>query len=313
MPLALGKKGEPLLRIGVDLGGTKISVAVLDASGRLCHAARCATPKGSYSDTLNVIAALVREAEERIGPADSIGIGTPGSIGMDERTIRNANSVCLNGMPLQRDIETLLGRKVNMANDANCFALSEATDGAGRGARIVFGVILGTGVGGGIIVDGRVLEGANRIGGEWGHNPLPLPEESDLPLPSCYCGRSGCIETYLSGPGLAADYRKCSGRDADAKDIVELAQGLEPAAITTLARYCERLSRALAVVINILDPDVIVLGGGLSNIALLYTEVPRLWLPHIFSDSVRTRLLHNVHGDDSGVRGAATLPKALAG
>jgi len=261
----------------VDLGGTKIEAIALDESGRERFRKRAATPRVDYEATLLSIKKLVDEAGE-----GTVGVGIPGALSRVTGLVKNANSTWLIGRPLQQDLEAALGREVRIENDANCFALSEAVDGAGRGARIVFGVILGTGVGGGIVVDGRVLVGANAIAGEWGHNPLPLPLGGDLPLPACYCGRSCCIETYLSGPALERD----GGN---------------------LERYSERLARALAGVVNILDPDVIVLGGGLSNIASLYGDVPRLWSRAIFSDHVATRLVPNVHGDSSGVRGAAWL------
>ena len=237
---------------------------------------------------------LVREAG-----AGSVGIGMPGALSRVTGLVKNANSTWLNGKPLKQDLEKALGREVRLENDANCFALSEASDGAGKDAQVVFGVILGTGVGGGIVVNGRVLTGANAIAGEWGHNPLPLPETEDLPLPPCYCGRAGCIETYLSGPGLARDHERATGRRVAPEEAVLDAK--------TMARYQERLARALASVINLLDPDVIVLGGGMSKLAALYTEVPRLWTRYVFSDHVATRLAPPVHGDSSGVRGAAWL------
>jgi predicted NBD/HSP70 family sugar kinase len=214
--------------------------------------------------------------------------------------VKNANSTCLIGKPFKQDLETVLAREVRLENDANCFTLSEAVDGAGKGAPVVFGVILGTGVGGGISVHGKVLTGPNAIAGEWGHNPLPLPRETDLPLPACYCGRLGCIEAYLSGPALARDYEQANGRPASPQEIVAVES-------KSLSRYVERLARALASVINVLDPDIIVLGGGMSNVARLYTEVPRYWVDYVFSDHVATRLAQNVHGDSSGVRGAAWL------
>jgi len=267
------------LRIGVDLGGTKIEVLAVDATGCEVFRKRVSTPRGDYAATLAAVAGLVREAG-----TGTIGIGIPGALSRVTGLVKNANSTWLIGKPLQQDLEKAIGREVRLANDANCFALSEAVDGAGQGAEVVFGVILGTGVGGGIVVRGEVLTGPNAIAGEWGHNPLPLPEGSDLPLRPCYCGRSGCIETYLSGPALERD-----GGEA------------------ALGRYEERLARALAGVINILDPDVIVLGGGVSKVARLYQNVPKLWQRHVFSDQVATRLLPPRHGDASGVRGAAWL------
>jgi fructokinase len=245
------------------------------------------TPKGDYRATVEAIVRLVSALESESGGRASVGVGIPGAISRVTGLVKNANSTCLIGQPLQGDLEGALGRPVRLANDANCFALSEAVDGAGRGARVVFGVILGTGVGGGIVVDGRGLEGANSIAGEWGHNPLPLPGADDLPLRPCYCGRAGCIETYLCGPALE--------REGGA------------AMESAIARSEARLARALAGVINLLDPDVIVLGGGVSNVDRLYANLPRLWREHVFSDHVATRLAKHVHGDSSGVRGAAWL------
>ncbi|MHB1372425.1 MAG: ROK family protein [Thauera sp.] len=294
-------------RIGIDLGGTKIELVVLGADGSVRWRQRVPTPQGDYAATLRTIVALVTQAEAKTGATASVGIGTPGSPARRDGRMRNANSVCLNGQPLQHDLEAALGRPVRLANDANCLAMSEATDGAGAGAETVFAAILGTGVGGGIVVGGRLLVGANAVAGEWGHNPLPLPTTDDLPLPACYCGRVGCIETYLSGPGLAADHRRHTGCALDATGIAARAQAGDRACESTLARYEARLARALAGVINLLDPDVIVLGGGLSRIERLYADVPRLWLAHVFSDEVHTRLVPAAHGDASGVRGAAWL------
>ena len=294
-------------RIGVDLGGTKIEAAALDAQGRVTHRRRTATPAGSYAATLGAIVELVRAVEADLGARAAVGIATPGARSLVDGRMKNANSTCLNGQPLKEDLERALGREIRMANDANCFALSEAIDGAGRGARSVFGVIIGTGVGGGIVVDGRVVTGANAIAGEWGHNPLPLPESADLPLPHCYCGRLGCIETYLSGPALAADFAKDSGEICEAADIARAADGNDPRAERAMQRYERRLARSLAGVINVLDPEVIVLGGGLSNIARLYANVGRLCKEFVFSDDLRTRIVPPAHGDSSGVRGAAWL------
>ena len=297
----------PTFRFGIDLGGTKIEIAALDAAGEVLLRRRVATPSGDYAATLAAIVRLVEEAERELGMKASVGVAIPGSPSLRTGRIRNANSTCLNGELLQRDLESRLAREVRLANDANCFALSEAVDGAGRGAEGVFGVILGTGVGGGIVVHGRVLRGANAIGGEWGHNPLPSPDSADHPLPLCYCGRRGCIETYLSGPGLSADHAAASGERLDADVIARRAGEGDAACGASLARYEERLARSLAGVINLLDPDVIVLGGGLSNIRRLYSNVPLLWGAHVFSDEVRTRLVPALHGDSSGVRGAAWL------
>jgi fructokinase len=282
------------MRIGVDLGGTKIEAIALDGSREVARR-RVPTPRGDYEATISTVSALVRE----LG-AGSVGVGIPGALSRVSGLVKNANSTWLIGRPLRQDLEDAIGRDVRLENDANCFALSEATDGAGAGAEVVFGVILGTGVGGGIVVHGKVLTGPNAIAGEWGHNPLPAPAPEDLPLPACYCGRSGCIETYLSGPALAFDHFKLTGERLEPGEIVSLND-------EAIRRYEKRLARALASVINVLDPDVIVLGGGMSNVERLYTEVPRLWSKDVFSDHVATRLVRNAHGDSSGVRGAAWL------
>jgi fructokinase len=295
------------MRIGIDLGGTKIELVALDEDGVERFRRRVPTPQGDYRATLQAIAGLVRDAERAIGCTASVGIGTPGSLSPVTGLIRNANSTCLNSQPLQQDLEALLQRSLRLANDANCLAMSEATDGAGAGAEVVFAVILGTGVGGGLVVRGGLVNGANAIAGEWGHNPLPLPAEDDLPPPACYCGRAGCIETYLSGPGMAAEHQWRYGGRLDAAAIVAGAAQGDIACEATLQRYEQRLARALAGVINLLDPDVIVLGGGLSRIERLYANVPRLWEDAVFSDHVATRLLPARHGDASGVRGAAWL------
>ena len=299
-------------RIGVDLGGTKIELAALDATGAIRLRRRVPTPSGDYAATVAAIGALVDGAEAELGVHASVGVGTPGATSLATGRIKNANSTVLNGRPLREDLEARLGRPVRLANDANCFALSEATDGSAQGATSVFGVILGTGVGGGIVVRGQLLEGINAIAGEWGHNPLPAPGPADEPAQACYCGQRGCIETYLSGPGVAHDHFRASGVALDAAGIVAGAQAGNAACEATLSRYEERLARALAAVINVLDPDVIVLGGGMSNVARLYDHVPRLWCAHVFSDEVRTRLVAPRHGDASGVRGAAWLWPAAA-
>jgi len=295
------------LKLGIDLGGTKIEIAALDTAGAVVARKRVETPIGDYPATVETIAALVEEIEAKLGTRGTLGIATPGARSLASGLIKNANSTCLNGKPLKEDLEARLSREVRTANDANCFALSEAVDGAARDARVVFGAILGTGVGGGIVVDRRVIDGANAIAGEWGHNPLPLPAGEDLPLPACYCGRRGCIETYLSGPGLAADHARVTGETADAAQISKRAASGDAACAAAVARYEARLARSLATVLNVLDPDVVVLGGGLSHIGRLYEHVPRLWGRHVFSDEVRTRLVPPVHGDASGVRGAAWL------
>ncbi len=294
-------------RIGIDLGGTKTEIAALDAHGRELLRRRAATPAGDYGATLRLIVQLIADAEREVGRAACIGIGTPGAISPATGSIRNSNSTCLNGQPLKHDLERALGRRIVIANDANCFVYSEARDGAAAGAHVAFGVILGTGVGGGVYVHGRVLDGANAIAGEWGHNPLPWPEDGEQPGPPCYCGKHGCIETWLSGPGLARDHEAHTGERIAADAIVLRSLRGTHVAQQTLRRYMERLARSLATVINVLDPDVIVLGGGLSNIDALYDTVPRLWSAWVFSDVVRTRLKRNRHGDSSGVRGAAML------
>jgi fructokinase len=300
-------------RIGVDLGGTKIEGAAVDGAGAVHLRRRVPTPVGDYGATIAAIAATVLGIERDLGLVLPVGIGIPGALSPATRLVKNANSTWLIGRPLQTDLEDLLGRPVRVANDANCFALSEATDGAAAGLHSVFGVILGTGVGGGFVIGGRVVVGANAIAGEWGHNPLPRPTPEEIFGPRCYCGRSGCAETFLSGPGLAADHRRVVGRRLGPREIARRAAAGDPDCSATLRRYCERLARGLAAVINILDPDAIVLGGGLSSIDALYPEVPKLWEPHVFSDRVATRLLRPRHGDSSGVRGAAWLwPPAAA-
>lgn len=296
-----------MIRIGIDLGGTKIEMLVLDQQGRELMRHRVATPQGDYQATLDILAQLVAQAETTFGEKARIGIGTPGAISPATGLMKNANSVCLNGQPLQQDLQLRLDRPLRLANDANCFALSEAIDGAAAGAEVVFGVILGTGCGAGIVVHGRALTGPNAIAGEWGHNPLPWPQPAEQPGPPCYCGRRGCIETWLSGPGLTLDLRHATGLELSAAAIAQRAASGDALCVAALARYCERLARGLAHVINILDPDVIVLGGGLSNLPQLYAEVPRLWSDFVFSDHVRTRLVPPRHGDSSGVRGAAWL------
>ena len=297
-------------RLGIDLGGTKIEIVALDEGGRELLRHRVATPHGDYEGTLAAIAGLVVDVEVRLGPdarGAAVGIGTPGSLSRATGLLRGSNSLCLNGRPFKSDLEARLDRAVRMSNDANCFALSEAADGAGAGARVVFGAILGTGTGAGIVIDGQALEGCNAIAGEWGHNPLPWPRDDERPGTLCYCGRRGCIETWVSGPALERDHLAHAGRDVPTARIVADAQAGDPASVASLERYEERLARSLAHVINILDPDVIVLGGGMSNVDRLYTTVPALWGPWIFSDRVDTRLARNVHGDSSGVRGAARL------
>lgn len=295
------------MRLGVDLGGSKIEIVGLAADGRELLRRRIATPQGDYRATLTAIAGLVAEAEAELGQTGSVGIGIPGAESLRSGLIKNANSTCLIGQPLRHDLQTLLRREVRLANDANCFALSEAIDGAGRDVETVFGVILGTGVGGGIVIRRQVLVGANAIAGEWGHNPLPRLAAADQPAPDCYCGHRGCIETYLSGPGLTADHARHTAETRDAASIECRAAAGDAACEATLRRYEDRLGRALAGVINILDPQVIVLGGGLSNMQRLYRHLPACCAPYVFSDAVDTRFLPPVHGDSSGVRGAAWL------
>ena len=306
-------------RIGIDLGGSKIEGAAIDAFGMVRLRRRIPTPAGDYRATIAAIVSVVADIERQIGieqPAGtpaSVGIGMPGAISPATGLVKNANSTWLNGRPLQHDLEMALGRPLRLANDANCFALSEATDGAAAGCRLVFGVILGTGVGGGIVADGRLLAGANAIAGEWGHNPLPWPLPGELPGPACYCGRSGCIETFLSGPGMAADHRRHTAEILSSAEIARGAESGDTNCRATLDRYIDRLARGLAAVINLVDPDAIVLGGGLSAIGALYDGVPRRWGKYVFSDRVETRLLAPRHGDASGVRGAAWLwPAELA-
>jgi len=304
------------IRIGVDLGGTKIEAIALLSSGDELLRRRIPTPQGDYLGTIAAVASLVQEIETELGVVDvdrprQVGIGIPGAISLESGLVKNANSTCLIGEPLQQDLERVLNRTVKISNDANCFTISEATDGAGAGAKIVFGVILGTGVGGGIVANGQLLTGANSIAGEWGHNPLPWPTVGEVDLqqiPICYCGRLGCIESYLSGPALAHDFRTVGGdRRWDAEQIVAASKTGDALADSTLQRYEERLARGLASVINLLDPDVIVLGGGLSNIERLYSNVPKIWGRYIFSDRVSTKILPPKFGDSSGVRGAAWL------
>ena len=296
-------------RIGIDLGGTKIEAIAIDASGRQLARIRIDAPRDRYAATIRAIAGLVSRIESDIGaerPA-SVGVGIPGAISPASGLIKNANSTWLIGHPLDRDLSSALGRPVRLDNDANCMALSEASDGAGAGHRTVFGVILGTGTGGGLVIDGRVHRGPNLIAGEWGHLPLPWPEPEDEPATSCYCGKRGCVETYLSGPAFAARFRHDHGGNLSAPDIVEAAARGDGAAERAMAAYERRLAKGLAMVVTMLDPDIIVLGGGLSNVSRLYGSVPRIWGEFAFSDSLATPLLPARHGDASGVRGAAWL------
>ncbi|MFA5593467.1 MAG: ROK family protein [Micavibrio sp.] len=336
-------------RIGIDFGGTKTEIIALDAgNGKELYRKRIPTVRGDYQATLKSFVDLIEEAEGIIGSAATIGFGIPGTISQDTGCVKNANSTWMNGQPMKRDIEALLGREVRIQNDANCLTVSEATDGAGKGASVVFGVIIGTGCGGGVVVDGRPISGRNGIGGEWGHNPLPYPRVftpsplphgfdedavnnrkgitsftndkawSECPGPACYCGKAGCQELWISGTGFKEDYRRVTGEDLSTHDVIANMKKGEKKAVAAYDRYADRLARALSVVINVLDPDVIVLGGGMSNVDALYKDVPALWGKYIFSDFVHTQLKPPVHGDSSGVRGAAWLwregetPQAIA-
>jgi len=297
------------MRIGVDLGGTKTEAIVLDADGVERHRERVDTPAGDYDAIVDTVASLVRRAERAVGATCSVGIGTPGAISPTTGLMRNSNTTCLNGRKLAGDFERALGRAIRMANDANCFTLSEAIDGAGRDGRTVFGVIIGTGTGGGIAIDRQVVVGRHAIAGEWGHNPLPWPREEELPGPECYCGKRGCIETFLSGPGLAREYASRVDQQTapTAERVAALAGQGDEAARRVLERYVDRLARGLASVVNLLDPDVIVLGGGVSNVDALYAPLPGLLEQYVFSDRADTPVRRALHGDSSGVRGAAFL------
>jgi fructokinase len=293
------------MRIGIDLGGTKTEIAVLDAQGAIILRQRVPTPRGSYADVIRAIRDLVAMADEKIGMAGSIGVAIPGTVSLRTGLVKNANSTQLIGHPLDKDLAAAIGRPVRVANDANCFALSEAQDGAGAGANVMFGVIAGTGVGGGVCVQGRILEGAHGIGGEWGHNPLPWPDDGETAsAPPCYCGKQGCIETWCSGTGVAADLLRVEGLEMTA---AEIAVSDDPRALAAMARFTDRFARAVATMVNFLDPDVIVLGGGLSNRQALYADLPALVERYAFKPEGPTRIVKNVHGDSSGVRGAAWL------
>jgi fructokinase len=298
------------MRLGIDLGGTKIEILALNSDGKEVLRQRVKTPRGDYQGIVRAIGDLVQHTVTSLGiplASTSIGIGIPGTHVQDTGLIKNANTTELNGKPLWRDLEDVLKHKVRIANDANCFTLSEAYDGAAKGAPVVFGVILGTGCGGGIVVNGKVLNGKNGITGEWGHIRLPDQTKEDLPLPDCYCGQKGCLETYISGTGFARDYRQATGQALAAGDIVALAEKGDPDAVAASKRLMDRIARGLATVVNILDPDCIVLGGGLSNYAAIYREVPKIWQRYIFSPTVTTPIVRAIHGDSSGVRGAAYL------
>ena len=299
------------MRYGIDLGGTKIEIAALADDGAVALRRRMPSPQGDYKATLEAIAALVEAADAELGSRANVGIGIPGTVSPATGLVKNANSTWLIGHPLDRDLAARLARKVKVANDADCFVLSEATDGAAAGAASVFGVILGTGVGGGLFHAGRPVQGINAIAGEWGHNPLPgmqiLDGIDERPGPQCYCGRHGCLETFLSGPSLASDHRRHTGQSLDAKAIVAAHAAGDAGAVASLQRYADRLARGLASVVNLFDPEAIVLGGGLSNVDFLYAAVPARWQRYVFSDVVATKLVRNKHGDSSGVRGAAWL------
>ena len=296
------------MRIGIDLGGTKIEAIALDGAGTELRRVRVATPRGEYEGTVAAIATLVREMEEALAQSGSVGVGIPGTIVRSTGLVKNANSTWLNGRPLERDLSDALQREVRCANDANCFAISEATDGAGRGAHVVFGVILGTGCGGGIALDGRVHSGPNGLGGEWGHTPLPWAHGDELPGAACYCGKHGCLETWISGTGLEWDYARTASRNLRGPEIVAAAAAGDASADAALERLVGRIARGLATVVNVLDPDVIVLGGGLSRLDRLYdSELERQLGGHCFGGGGLTPVLRNLHGDSSGVRGAAWL------
>ncbi len=295
------------MKIGIDLGGTKTEIVALADDGSELLRRRVPTPAGDYGGTLDAIATLVQDAENELGRSATIGVGTPGSIHPSSGLLQNSNSLVLNGKPLARELAERLGRAIRVANDANCLALSEAIDGAGKDAKVVFAVVLGTGVGSGIAVERRVVGGKNGIAGEWGHNPLPWMRPEELPGAQCYCGRLGCIETFLSGPALEREFERATGRAMPAHDVASAADAGDAEALAAFAAYEDRLARGLAHVTNILDPDVIVLGGGLSNVARFYAGVPRLMERYVFSERPEVTLVPALHGDSSGVRGAAWL------
>lgn len=296
-----------MIKIGIDMGGTKIEIVALDKNNVQLFRRRVATPQGNYRAILEAIAELVRVAERELGQHGTIGIGTPGGASRATGLLRNSNSTCLNGKPLYDDLQRILDCPLRLDNDANCFALSEAFDGSAAGKGVVFGVIIGTGTGGGIVVNGKTLKGLNTIAGEWGHNPLPWPQHAEIPGPPCYCGKNGCIETYLSGPGMSDDHFRVTGVRLTSEAIWINASRGETLCEQTMQRYEDRMARSLAHIINILDPDIIVLGGGMSNITRLYENIPKLWGNYVFSDRVDTPLVPPKHGDASGVRGAALL------
>jgi fructokinase len=302
------------MRIGIDLGGTKIEGIAIDENGTERQRLRVSTPRGEYMAVVKAVTSLVLDIERNLGEKGTVGVGIPGAISPATGLVKNANSVELIGHPLDRDLSASLGREIRVANDANCFALSEATDGAGAGGSVVFGVIIGTGVGGGVVVDGRILTGKQAITGEWGHNPLAWPRDDERPGHPCYCGRTGCNETFLAGPSLSRDHRLATGQDLTAPEIAARAERGDQDTIATMVRYEDRMARGLAVVINVLDPDVVVLGGGVSNIVRLYRELPLVLAKYVFSDKVTTPIVKAQYGDSSGVRGAAWLwPRANGG
>ena len=296
------------MRIGVDLGGTKTEAIALDGSGGELKRVRVPTPKGDYPGTVNTIVALVRELESALGQTGTVGVGIPGTIVSTTGLVKNANSIWLNGQPLERELSGALDREVRCANDANCFAVSEATDGAARGQGVVFGAILGTGCGGGVTLHGRIHAGSNGVAGEWGHIPLPWPDADELSGPSCYCGRHGCLETWISGTGFERDFERHTGKTLRGKEIVALAVQGDPQASVALDRLRDRIARGLAIVVDLLDPDAVVVGGGLSNLDVLYTgQLEASIAKYTFGGGTRTPVLRNLHGDSSGVRGAAWL------
>ena len=292
------------MRFGLDLGGTKMEAILIDGDGAIVWRKRRPTPAEDYQTIIDTIGALVAEADIHADKPVSVGIGMPGSLSPVTGLVRNSNTQSLNDQPIRQDLEACLERPVRLANDANCFALSEAQDGAGQGAQSVFGVILGTGCGGGLVINGALQEGVNGVGGEWGHNPLAAPTIDEVPGPACYCGRTGCNEVWISGSGFARDHAATTGQNMTAEEIIAAAT---PEAEASFERLCDRIARALGAVVNLLDPEAIVLGGGLSNVEALYTRVPEIWHNYIFSDAIETKLLKNRHGDSSGVRGAAWL------
>ncbi len=295
------------MRFGIDLGGTKVEIVGLKADGEVALRERTQTPAGDYRQTVQTLVDLVLAAEKTLGVQGTVGIGIPGSLSLATGMVRNANSTALNGFPLKQDLELGLQREVRLANDANCFALSEAADGAAAGSNNVFGVIFGTGCGGGVVINGQIVEGINGIGGEWGHNPLPAPRDDERPGPNCYCGRAGCTEAWLSGPSFARSYQRAGGEKILPREVMARVRAGEALANQCFDDYIDRAARALASIMNVLDPEIIVLGGGMSNIDELYDRIPKVWGPHVFSDRIDTRLVKNKHGDSSGVRGAAWL------